>query len=286
MRKTVQVATLLGHAHVEMALACLGSLLRYSAEPLRLRVHDDGTLTAEDRARLASGLGGPEFVSRAEADARVEAVLAGRPALRAFRASNPLALKLVDVPLLSQNDLAYCDSDVLFLRPFTSLFCFPGFPGPETGAVFMSDRQNAYSVRSWQLLRHRRLRLPCRVNSGVLLFRTRFYDPDLLEWYFGHPEFQLTPVWAEQTAWALLGQRAGCRLWDPHLVRLPDGGDSGEVVALHFVSPLRTLLGPVREQARDRSGEPPAAVGTVPARRCHAWDLAWTEAKRKLLRGW
>ncbi len=275
------VATLLGHSHVEMALACLGSLLRYSAEPLRLRVHDDGTLSGEDRDRLAAGLGDPGFVLRAEADARVEAVLAGRPALRAFRGTNPLALKLIDVPLLAGDGLAYCDSDVLFLRPFSQLFTFPG---PETGAVFMSDRQNAYSVRSWHLLRHRRLRLPCRVNSGVFLFRTRFHDPDLLEWYFGRPEFQFSPVWAEQTAWALLGQRAGCRLWDPRLVRLPDGGDPGGAVALHFVSPLRSLLGPVLEQAPDRTGELPATVGTVAARRCHAWDLAWTEARRRLTR--
>lgn len=278
-----EVATLLGRAHVDMALSCLGSLLRYSAEPLRLRVHDDGTLTEEDRARLWAGLGEPEFVARDEADARVEAVLAGRPALRAFRAANPLALKLIDVPLLAGDGLAYCDSDVLFLRPFSGLFSFP----KETGAIFMSDRQNAYSVRSWHLLRHRKLRLPCRVNSGVLLFRTRFYDPDLLEWYFGRPEFQFAPVWAEQTAWALLGQRAGCRLWDSRLVRLPEEGDPddpGGAVALHFVSPLRSFLPRTLERARDRSGEPPVAVGTVPARRCHAWDLAWTEARRRFSR--
>jgi hypothetical protein len=280
MRKTLEVATLLGHAHVEMALACLGSLLRYSAEPLRLRIHDDGTLTGEDRDRLAAGLGNPDFVFRTEADARVETVLASRPALRAFRGSSPLALKLIDVPLLAGDSLAYCDSDVLFLSPFTGLF---SFPGPETGAVFMSDRQNAYSVRSWHLLRHGRLRLPCRVNSGVLLFRMRFYDPDLLEWYFGRPEFQFARVWAEQTAWALLGGRAGCRLWDPRLVRLPDGNNPGEAVALHFVSPLRSLLSRTIDQASDRTGESPIVVGTVPARRCHAWDLAWTEAGRRLI---
>lgn len=275
------VATLLGHAHVEMALACLGSLLRYSAEPLRLRVHDDGTLTEEDRGRLAAGLNDPEFVSRTEADARVEAVLAKRPALRGFRVANPLALKLIDIPLLSQDGLAYCDSDVLFLRPFAGLF---SFSDPETGAVFMNDRQNAYSVRSWHLLRYGRLRVPCRVNSGVLLFRTRFYDPDLLEWYFGRPELQFAPVWAEQTAWALLGQRAGCRLWDPRLIRLPEEDDRGDAVALHFVSPLRSMLPRRLDQAPDRTGEPPVAVGTVASRRCHAWDLAWTEVRRRAAR--
>ncbi|HET9210248.1 MAG TPA: hypothetical protein VFR03_07610 [Thermoanaerobaculia bacterium] len=273
-----RVATLLGHAHVEMALACLGSLLRYTADPLCLRVHEDGTLTPGDRERLEAGLGSLEFIARPEADGRVADVLASRPCLRALRETNPLALKLIDVPLLAEGDLAYCDADVLFLRPFSGLF---RFPGPDTGAVFMSDRQNAYSLRSWHLLTHPRLALPCRVNSGILLFRTQGYDPDLLEWYLSRPEFGFAPVWAEQTAWALLGWRAGCRLWDPRLVRLPAAGEPGDAVALHFVSPLRGLLPRCLERVPDRAGEPPVPVGTVPARRCHTWDLAWTEARRR-----
>jgi hypothetical protein len=282
MRKTIRVATLLGHAHVEMALSCLGSLLRYSADPLALRVHEDGSLTAEDRERLREGLGNPELVPRDEADERVGEALAGRPALRTFRRSNPLALKLIDIPLLhGDGDLAYCDSDVLFLRPFADLF---RFPGEEAGAVFMSDRQNAYSVRSWHLLAHPRLALPCRVNSGILHFRTRFFDPDLLEWYLSRPELGFAPVWSEQTGWALLGARAGCRLWDPGLIRLPEGKAEKDAVALHFVSPLRALLPGFLERAADRAGEPPVSVGTVPTRRCRPWDLAWTEARRRLRR--
>jgi len=288
MRKTEPspVATLLGHAHVGMALDCLGSLLRYSVDPLRLRVHEDGTLTGEDRERLAAGLGEVEFIGRAEADARVADRLAGFPALRAFRQRNPLALKLLDIPMLAppeEPDLAYCDADILFLRPFSGLF---QFSDAATGAVFMSDRQNAYSVRSWHLLAHRRLALPQRVNSGILLFRTRHYDPDLLEWYFARPEFGFAPVWIEQTAWALLGWRAGCRLWDPGLARLPEPGETGpgEAVALHFVSPLRSLLPGFLERSPDRAGEPPVAVGAVPARRCHFWNLAVTEARRRLAR--
>lgn len=156
MRKTV--ATLLGHAHVGMALDCLGSLLRHSADPLRLRIHEDGTLTPEDWDRLEAGLGGEiAFVSRAEADERVADRLGGRPVLRELRQRNPLGLKLLDIPMLAEgDDLAYCDADILFLRPFSGLF---RFPDAETGAIFMSDRQNAYSVGSWHLLAHRRL--PC-----------------------------------------------------------------------------------------------------------------------------
>src|SRR5262245_61574357 len=279
MGKAIKVATLLGHAQVEMAIACLGSLLRYSGDPLHLRVHEDGTLTVSDRERLEAGLGNFEFIPRAEADKRMADLLGGRPVLRAFRQANPLALKVLDVPLLANGSVAYCDTDVLFLRPFSGLF---RFPGPEVGAIFMSDYQNAYSLRSWQLLRHSQLRLPCRVNTGLLYFRTQYFDPDLLQWYLSRPEFGFAPVWVEQTAWALLGARAGCRLWHPRRIRMPTPGEeNGEAVALHFVTPLRGLLPWVLARAQDRTGEPPPQVETVPSRPCQSWDLGWTELRRR-----
>ena len=270
MRKTV--STLLGHVHVEMAVACLGSLLRYSADPLRLRIHDDGSLTSEDLDRLAEGLEDPEVVPRREADERVEANLG--EACRAFRRENPLALKLFDAALFAGDSLAFCDSDILFLRPFSGLFA--------AAPVFMADSQNAYSVRSWHLALHRRLTLPRRVNSGVFQIGTHLYDPDLLEWYLGHPEFRFAPVWVEQTAWALLAGRAGCRLYDPGQIAFP--GSAADPVALHFVSPLRSLLAPALREARDRRGEPAVPIATREAGRCGVLGLALTEARRKLRR--
>ncbi len=281
------VSTLLGHAHVEMALACLGSLRRYSAEPLALFVHDDGTLTAGDRDRLAAGLAGPEIVSRAEADERMGALLARHPAARAFRREHPLGLKLLDAPLLAAEEgrgaLSYCDSDVLFLRPFARLF---ERPTAETGALFMADSQSAYSVRSWQVLLDRRLRLPARVNSGLIQFDLRLFDLDLAEWFLGRPEHRRTWAWIEQTCWALLAHGAGCRLWDPVRVAFPveGGGPLPDAVALHFVSPLRGLLPAYLREARDRRGEPPVEVGSAPARSCGWPTLGRAEVRRRLAR--
>lgn len=276
------VSSLLGHRQLETALVCLGSLVRHSAEPLALRLHDDGTLTGEDRERLEAGLDPALLVSREEADDRAAGLLARRPALRAYRRDHPLALKLIDAVLFGGEELAYCDSDILFLRPFRGLFRLPG----PAGAVFMSDRQNAYSVRSWHLLAHRRLRLPRRVNSGVVVYRTGAYDPDLLEWYLSRPELLFAPVWVEQTAWALLGWQSGCRLLDPAQVAFPEAGRpvGDGVAALHFVSPVRSLLpryAPLAEAAGDG---PPVEIRSRPAARCRALDMAATEARRWLKR--
>lgn len=279
------VSTLLGHAQVPMAEVCLASLLRGSAEPLRLRLHDDGTLTPADAAVLAAALGGAEVVWRAEADERLADHLARYPATRAYRSLSPLALKLVDVALLAPGEvLAYCDADVLFLRPFAGLF---RFPAPAAGAVFMADTQNAYSLRSWHLLRDRRLRLPRRINSGIVLFRTALHDPDLVEWFLSQDAYRFAPPWVEQTAWALLGARAGCWLIDPAQVRIPAGAAETGAVALHFVRSVRGLLPGYagrRAEAAGR-GEPPAVLRSAPARRCGPFSLAASEGRR-LVRRW
>jgi len=274
------VTTLLGHAQVEMALVCLGSLLRFSAEPLALRLHDDGTLRPEDLERLEGGLGRFEVVSRVEADEAAAGVVARRPALAAFRRENPLALKLIDAVLLAGEELAFCDTDVLFLRPFSGLFRLP----PGAGALFMSDRQNAYSVRSWHLLTRRRLALPRRANSGIVVYRTAAWDPGLLEWYLARPEHRFAPVWVEQTGWGLLGWQAGCRLVDPVQVAIPEPGrppreETEETVALHFVSPVRSLLPGYVSRLPETAGVP-VEINTRPARRCRALDLALDEARR------
>lgn len=275
------VATLLGHAHVEMAVACLGSLRRYCAEPLRLRLHDDGSLTPEDRARLEAALGSPACIPRAEADERLGELLATRPACLAFRSANPLGLKLLDVPLLAEGEeVAYCDSDVLFRRPFAQLFRLPS----DAGALFQSDVQDAYSVRSWQVLLAPRLRLVRRVNTGIVVMRRSAFELDLVEWFLSRREFHRSPAWVEQTAFALLGARAGCRLYDPEQIALPHEASAADPVALHFVSPLRDRLPAALREARDRQGELPSEIRTVPTARCTALCLAAGEARRRMRR--
>ncbi|NJL56494.1 hypothetical protein HC928_15965 [bacterium] len=120
MSETTQVLTvrsLLCHRHVDMALVCLASLLKFSPTPLQLVIHDDGSLTTEDVERLTTQLPGTKVLSRQEADELVNGLLKNHPYAYEYRQEAPLALKLLDMPLLNKGDLAYCDSDVLFFTP-------------------------------------------------------------------------------------------------------------------------------------------------------------------------
>lgn len=274
------VATLVGRAQVEVAALCLASLLRYCAGAVRLRLHDDGTLTEADLERLESALGPVEVIWRWEADARVDALLAARPAARAFRRSNPLALKLIDPVLLGEGELVvFCDTDVLFLRPFRAAL----EPGADVAAVFMADTQSAYSMRSWQWLGTRGVRLLRRVNTGLYLFRRGAWDPDLVDWFAARPELHRTPAWAEQTCWAMLGARVPARLLDERQVVVPRGGRilGPEVVAAHFVAPVRHRLAEVAAAAPDRAGEEPVQLRCRPARLCRPHHLLGDELRRR-----
>lgn len=283
----MEVASIVGNRQVELAVLCLGSLLRHSADDLRLRLHDDGTLTEEDREHLTSELRAPEIVLRAEADERAATFLARHPALHEFRRGNVMALKLIDTVMYAGEEMAYCDSDILFLRPFTGLYGQLRETG--AGAVFMKDWQNAFSLRSWHLLRYPELRLPRRTNAGLMAFRTAGFDLDLLEWYVAKPEFQFSPVWMEQTAWGLLAMRVGCRVLDPRQAAIPRPGEvprKERRVALHFTSTVRSLLplwAPLAHGAEPDT-RPPVIVRSFPASRCRAFHLAATESRRVLKR--
>lgn len=264
-----------------MAVRCLGSLRRFSTPPVRLRLHDDGTLTGADLARLSQALGGPEVVARGLADEKIEPRLSSRPRLLALRRRNPLAMKLLDVALLEGEWLRYCDSDVLFLRPFEDLF---QDNEPTADAVFMADPQNAYSIRSWELLgRSRRVRLVRNLNSGIIRFPVAALDLDYLEWLAGHLSF--APEWMEQTCWAALASRVSSRLLDSRQVTIPEIGKElpAECVAAHFVASVRSALSS-RVDHVEKTAAPAVKVASTPARRCRPFDLATSEARRALAR--
>lgn len=265
------VRTLIGHQQVAVGLKCLASLLHFSSDSLSLLIHDDGTLTGDDQHLLISRLPGSRILSRAEADSLVQPLLTRYPKCMAYRQHHPLALKLIDMPLLEAADLAYCDSDVFFLRPYARLFAWPE---EKTSAVFMQDNQEAYSLRPWHMYPIGKIRVPRRVNSGLILFRTSSYDLDFIEWMLGHQPldevFKKRRHWIEQTCWAALGWRVGCHVWSARQLIIASqamAGLSQETIGIHFVAAYRSRLNDFPEQPDNaRENGAAAVIDSSPAR--------------------
>ena len=281
---TLTVHGLVCHNHVNMAITCFGSLLKFSTEPLHLVIHDDGSLTPEDTQKLLSSLEGSTIVSRAEADELMNQQLKNYPNSYKYRDENIYGLKLLDISLLSQTDFAFCDSDILFLRPFSGMF---RWPNAETSALFMQDYLNSYSILPWHLLGADKPKMPSKVNSGLIFFRKSAYDLDFIEWVLGRDEFRHKVGWLEQTCWAALGYRAGCRLWNPQQIALmrPKTRLTDPLVAGHFVKEARYRMGEFLAATEDLpQTSTPVVVETITSQDCNLLELAQVHGMRQLKR--
>ena len=274
------VSTLIGHRDLNTGLLCLGSMAKRSAEPISFRIHDDGTLSSEDREQLRARIPVSGFVDRPEADSRMEVELHRHPACLAYRSRWIYGLKLFDVPLFgNEADVAYCDSDIFFLRPFCDLF---KWPDANCGCLFMQDWQDAYSLRPWHL--SERLPMPAKLNSGLFFLRRHRYDLDFIEWLLSrnYGVFQRLFCWLEQTAWAALAWKIHGRFWSEHQIRTiqSDACLNDKLVAGHFTFSVRGLL----LQPRDHPNRPVEAVLTEPMKRLRTTQLLHQQSIRLLRR--
>ncbi len=259
-----------------MAVKCLGSLLAMAARPLRLVLHDDGTLDASARERLTDQLGPTcEIMDRHEASERVGESLRGYPRCSRFRNEHLFGPKLFDVPLLSRGRTVYCDADILWTRPCD---CPAYFEGSSTAFVVMRDLKESYAVsfNRWPLLRRYGIRLASRVCAGLISFDLGAYDLDHVEWLLGLDEqfdlFGGFRFWAEQTIYAALAARAGCSWVDPReclVAHRSHFARTRRAAIIHFAGFSRPLLdGRYRELDFKTLPASADSLGTVPAPDC------------------
>jgi hypothetical protein len=279
----VTVHGLICSRHVKMALRGFKSLQKFSDAPLKLLLHDDGSLTSKDREMLLNNLQAAQIISRSSADEEMEGKLRNYPNCRLYRKEHVYGLKLLDIALMSDGDFGYCDSDILFMRPFKNLF---KWPDSKTSAVFMQDYLDAYSMLPWHLTGKNNIKLISKVNAGLLFFRKKDYDLDFIEWFLGEQRFRHKVGWLEQSCWAALGHRVGCRQWNPEQIVLmrPWTEDSSQLIAGHFVKESRYRMKEFLSIPEQNFKISPIEIETVIPQDCNLISLGLVHTKRQLKR--
>lgn len=282
-KSAATVSVLLCHAHVDMALDCLGSFKKMAVGAQPLRIHDDGTLTDEDCETLLEALAPASIVRRPEANARVMDEMKSCPRLLALRETYPHIAKAIDAVLWCEDEVyAFTDADVLYLRPLESPFALPA-GGPR--AIFMQDREPSYSMRSVGKLLTPGLGLPAKVNSGMIVCERAAIDFEMFEWFLGQKQLRAIPGVIEQALWAVLGKRIGCAVFDPAQVRvMREGEDEKDLAIGHFTAKTRHLLPRYVERPDRATAEPPVRIGLADAGECTARDLMGYEFRRAVRR--
>lgn len=283
----IEIKTLLGHAQVDTSCTCLGSLLKYCKDPIRLTIHDDGTLTPSDLDKLSHYLANPNFISREIADKKVLPLLEKFPACIKYREQNALGLKLFDVSLLQSSDspLYFLDSDVLFFRPFR----LP--PQIEkNSAIFMQDSQQAFSLLPWDIKPFGSIEAIGKVNTGFITIWAENVDLNYIESILSNPRlsnstFQKRRQWVEQTCWAALAtQLSSTYLLNSNQVSIAAenmGAVTSDLVATHFVSTYRGKLKSYLDyQPEDLDAE--CILQVQKAGNVSALDILTTEISRRV----
>ena len=223
------------HRNVDMALWCLKSLCFFAEESPSITIHDDGTLTAADKALLGAHLDRCRIIDKAVADERMAQVLAPFPLCQQMRtrADFYCALKLFDPAVFAVADtLLLLDSDVLFFQQPTELLACVRHQQP----CFSSDYQDAYAAPSDALQHHLGNAVLPKVNMGIAVMRRADYDFAAMERYFSRFPSKIRDVNRhEQTLYALLMSVHGAhRLGSPYQLSRQPITDA--TVSHHFVN--------------------------------------------------
>lgn len=238
-----EIHMILCHRDLYRGLWALYSLHHFSPGSFRLKIHDDGTLDAQDRCLLERIFPGLVIVPRAVADATVVQRLEAQGLTRCAEARRRFfwALKLFDPAVLS-DEASFCliDSDVLFFSSPRELFN----GGTQPQAMYLVDQENSYSLSRPEL--RQLLGQECleRCNSGLIRLA-----PDLrrIEAYLAHNSFWVGDdsihSYKEQTLYAMELTASNAAPLPGSYAMPPLAGKSWAYTAVHYCGgPLSSHL--------------------------------------------
>jgi len=273
----LEVHNLVCHRDISIALICLKSLLATSHEKLQTVVHDDGSLTDEDKTCIRAQLPDSILVSRDQADHELAIVLDGLPTLRKARLKLAHLLKVLDVPMLCRSDnVCFVDSDVLFLRAHRGLFEIS--KTRSACARFMLDIRTCHGFRLKDFWPLGPVSPIARLNSGLFCIKRNVIDFDWVEAVcsrVGLPQILQHRSWFEQGLWAAIAARVGCEMIDRSQIATAEVASQipQDPIALHFITPVRALLEhyvPGVQGSRSAEG-----IRSVPAAHYTILDAGW-----------
>lgn len=166
-------------------------------------VHEDGTVTAEQRKTIERFLPGCRFVTRAEADASAEKELAEHPLCLSQRRSHVFMLKFFDLSAFAPSErFVYLDSDIIFFRRANEIIewadsgrheCWFNEDTRETYCSPRAEIEETMGISPWR-----------SVNAGLCLVTKRALSLDLSESLLAAFDGRARhPMFYEQTLWAI-----------------------------------------------------------------------------------
>jgi hypothetical protein len=219
----------------------LKTFYHYSDRRYALCIHDDGTLTEDNRATLHYHFPDARIIDRPSADRFVLETLQAHPRCLEFRKTNHLSPKVFDFAAYLETDrMLLLDSDVLFFAEPVALLQRIENPDYKLNTV-NGDVASAYTVDPTVVREKCGVELIDRFNSGLGLIHKDSLNLDWIEEFLGLPDI-IGYFWRiEQTLYALFSCRYGAELLPPEYDVHLEGG-IGDSPSRHYVGKIRHLM--------------------------------------------
>ena len=230
----VEIHSLICHRDVNMMLTSAKSFLRF-LPAASLVLHDDGSITAADRATFEQHLPGSRIVTREEADSALRQVLP--PDVYAQRAKYFFLLKLFDFNFFhAGKKTILLDSDIVFLARPDEIVDWAS--RDNVAPFYNEDWCSSYRAKTLPA----GIEIPPKLNAGFMGYGGRFTMQEIWECC------RAVDYWLEdQTIYALLLAGKDAEALDALRYRVYTGGEVKPTTPMvHFISPNRftTLLYP------------------------------------------
>lgn len=243
-----EVHMLLGHKHVGMCLWSIKSFLHATKNAFTVVLHDDGSLTERDIAKLGRHLINARIVRKRDADNEIRGLLADWPHCSEYRFASKntsdhrgakynmhiFALRLFDFNLMSNaNKSLILDADVLFFHPPREIIDW-ATDTTKSGCLYSVEQYLPVRDKNDQIIRFDiKNPRPKEANAGLLCFDKRAFSLEVLEsWIGSHKDLMARYATFEQAGYNHLIRNTDSSLPLPDSYSFNYTDD--EVVATHF----------------------------------------------------
>jgi hypothetical protein len=243
LESSVEVHLLTSARDWKCAAWALASFVHATERRWNIVIHDDGTLGDVACRTLLELFPTARIKDRKDADAEMEARLAGRPRCLEYRRTHALALKLFDCTMLAGTErLILLDSDLAFFQRPDEVLDWVKSGKPD--CMFNPDFQDAYCLSRDSARKRLQVDLHPRINTGLSLLPRAVVDVDFCEQSMADHALseQESIAWREQTLLALCASRYGTTglLSDRYEVHF-EPWMSDDAITRHYVGDIRPL---------------------------------------------
>jgi hypothetical protein len=198
--ETTRVHVLTGHQCWQRGLWMLASLFHACGKAWPVTFHDDGTCDRTVQAELRAVAPFAQFLSRSDADGRMERKLKAFPHTLSLRRDCPSLLRLLDTCMLFEefNQLVLSCDLLFFLIP-KELLWWDHDGSPES--LFLRDAGDLSSELLSAIEQQHGMRPVRQLNSGIAALRSGFLDLPLIEEALA----QTSSIFHAEQRWAIEG---------------------------------------------------------------------------------